>query len=88
MFQPVKAEALQQQSSMPSEATPSLRHTLKTATAAEHAALERTGLVARLDEVDPERWPDVVAGAAAAFRAFENHFSDGTHADFDTSPRG
>jgi len=49
---------------------------------------ERTGsrwkeLLANLAQVDPQVWPEVASGAGAAFRAFETHFSDDSHAGFD-----
>ncbi len=37
------------------------------------------------EQVDPALRPDVAAGALTAFRAFNAHFSEGPHAEFDTS---
>lgn len=54
----------------------------------EHTGARWMDLVARLEEVDPVHWPDVVIGAVAAFRAFEVHFSDRSHAEFDASISG
>jgi heme oxygenase len=50
-----------------------------------HTGARWKDLLARLEEVDAVHWPDVVIGAADAFRAFETHFSDGSHAEFDQS---
>ncbi len=38
-----------------------------------------------LQQVDPALWPDVVVGDSTAFRAFNAHFSEGPHAQFDTA---
>jgi heme oxygenase len=54
----------------------------------EHTGARWKALLARLDDVDSVLWPNVVAGAASAFRAFEAHFSKGSHADLDATPRG
>lgn len=40
-------------------------------------------LLAKLSPVDPRVWLKIVSGAAAASRAFETHFSDDSHAEFD-----
>jgi heme oxygenase len=42
----------------------------------EHTGSFWRGFLSQLTEVDLVLWPDVVAGAAAAFRAFHAHFSE------------
>ena len=54
----------------------------------EHTGARWKDFLARLEDVDPVLWPDVVTGAAAAFRAFETHFSEVSHAELDALPRG
>lgn len=54
----------------------------------EHTGARWKDLVERLEQVDPMHWPDVVTGAVAAFRAFEVHFQDRSHVQFDASIGG
>jgi heme oxygenase len=54
----------------------------------EHTGARWKDLVARLEEIDPVLWPDVVAGARAVFSAFERHFSGLPHADFTAFTAG
>jgi heme oxygenase (biliverdin-IX-beta and delta-forming) len=51
----------------------------------EHTGSRWKDFLARLEDVDSMLWPDVVAGASAAFGAFETHFSERIHAEFDES---
>ncbi|MEY2800429.1 MAG: hypothetical protein RL513_13 [Pseudomonadota bacterium] len=53
----------------------------------EHTGARWKDFVARLEDVDPVLWPDVVAGASAAFSAFKTHFSEGSHAELDALAR-
>ncbi len=53
----------------------------------EHTGARWKEVLAHLEEVDPVRWPDVIAGAVAAFGAFRSHFSGGPHAEFDAATR-
>lgn len=51
----------------------------------EHTGAHWKDLLARLENVDSTLWSDVVTGASDAFRAFETHFSEQFHAEFDES---
>jgi len=54
----------------------------------EHPGARWKEVLARLEEVNPVRWPDVIAGAVAiaAFGACRSNFSGGPHAEFDAVP--
>ena len=54
----------------------------------EHTGTRWKDFLTCLDEFEPMLWPIVVTGAAAAFFAFETHFSQQIHVRSDVAAHG